>query len=92
MRGSKLGPRQLAARRLFFDGRHGLNRDALVLLSAFKAQGHVGGPLIVKDATGAIDMNATLAAAARREVWDYLKRLLNLDDYQETNIRDEDHT
>jgi hypothetical protein len=33
---------------------------------------------------------ATAAAVARREVYDYLRRLLNLDDYAEVNLREEE--
>jgi hypothetical protein len=33
---------------------------------------------------------ATVAAAARREVWDELVKLLNLDPYQTTNLQDPD--
>lgn len=89
-RDTKFGRRQLAARRMFFDARGQLTKDARVLLAAFKMQGHFPAKMVQTDANGAVDLNATLAAAARRDVWDYLKRLLNLDDYQESNIREED--
>jgi hypothetical protein len=37
-----------------------------------------------------IDPVATAAAVSRREVYDHLRRLLNLDDYTDVNLREDE--
>ena len=84
--------RQLAVRRLFLrDGV--LTNDARIFLFLMKRACHAtrGTRLVGMDDTGKIDPIATVAAAARRELFDEFVQLLNLDDYTVTNItREED--
>jgi hypothetical protein len=81
--------RQIAARRLFLDGRGKLNRDAQTLAVYFRRL-TAGGQLTHFDNEGRIDPVATVAAAQRREVWDAIVRLLNLEPYETENLRDEE--
>ena len=82
---------QVALRRMCFDGRGGLNRDAKLIAIALKRFCRADRTsLMFSPQTGMIDPVATAAAVARREVYDYLRRLLNLDDYVEVNLREDE--
>jgi hypothetical protein len=81
--------RQIAARRLFLSGDGKLNPDARKLAAYMARLCHAKGRIVVHGADGKIDPVATTAAAARREVWDDLVRLLNLDPYEIANLKDD---
>lgn len=83
---------KVSLRRLCLDGKGQLNRDArrvAVILRKFcKADGRAA--LVYSPVTGSIDTTATACQAARREVYDLLKRLLQLDEYTDVNLRDDE--
>lgn len=80
---------QLAARRLLLDAKGGLNPDAKVLIAALRKTCGVNGAAIIQPGPAGVDPYATVAAAAAREVWERMRVLLLLDDYQDVNLRDE---
>lgn len=88
----KLLRRQLAVRRLFLkDGE--LTNDArlFVFLMKHACGASRGTRQVVLDDRGAVDPIATACQAARRELFDEFKNLLNLDDYTVVNlVREED--
>ena len=82
---------QVAIRRLCLDGRGNLNRDAKLIAVGLKRFCRADKTsLMYSPQTGMIDPVATAAAVARREVYDYLRRLLNLDEYTEVNLREDE--
>lgn len=82
---------QVAIRRMCLNGKGGLTPDARLLAVALKRFCRADrSSLMYSPQTGTIDPVATAAAVARREVYDYLRRLLNLDDYVEVNLREDD--
>lgn len=82
--------RQIAVRRLCLDAKGNLNRDAKLLAVHLKRICHGGrSHLVYSPVNGSIDPIATAAAAAKREVWEEIRRLLNLDDYADVNLREE---
>lgn len=86
----KFSRRQIALRRMLLNGRGELSPDGRMVAAHLKRLCHVGKPqLIVSPQTGQIDPLATVAAAAKREIWEDFKRLLNLDPYTEVNLREE---
>lgn len=88
---SRFADLQVALRRMCFDGKGNLHRDARLIAADLRkfcrADGR--GSIIYSPTTGQVDPVATAAMAARRDVYDRLRRLLNLDDYVESNLRDE---
>lgn len=84
--------RQVAIRRLCLNARGELNPDARRVAAHLKflCHGPATGRLVRFSPSGEVDPVATVAAAARREVWDELVKLLNLDPYQTTNLQDPD--
>lgn len=88
---TKFSRRQLALRRLLLDGQGNLKPDARVALFVFKRACHAGrGTRLTVIGPNGVDPIGTVAAAARRELWDDFTTLLNLDDYQAVNLRDEE--
>lgn len=82
---------QVAIRRMCLNGKGGLTPDARLIAVGLKRFCRADKTsLMYSPQTGMIDPVATAAAVARREVYDYLRRLLNIDDYVETNLREED--
>lgn len=82
---------QVALRRMCLDGKGNLTRDARLLAVALKRFCRADrSSMMFSPQTGMIDPVATAAAVARREVYDYLRRLLNLDDYVDVNLREDD--
>ena len=80
---------QVALRRMCLDGKGGLSRDARLIAIMLKRYCRADrSSLMYSPQTGSIDPVATAAAVARREVYDHLRRLLNLDDYSEVNLRE----
>lgn len=82
----------MAARRLFLgpDGR--LNPDASVLAADLKRFCKVGGAGVAySPVSGSVDPVATVAMAARREVWDRILNLLNLEPHEVVNLRDNEN-
>lgn len=84
--------RQLAIRRLCLDARGALNPDAKVLIADLRRFCRADGQptLAYSPATGQLDPVATVAIAARREVYDRLMRYLTVDEVIVQNIREED--
>jgi hypothetical protein len=83
--------RQVALRRLLLDGQGNLKPEAKTVLVAFKHACHAGrGTRLTVAGPNGVDPIGTVAAAARRELWDSFITMLNLDDYQAVNIREED--
>lgn len=84
--------KQIAIRRLLLDGKGNLNPDARVIVADLRAFCQADGRPVIKysPVSGAVDPVATAAAVARREVYDRLRRMLNLDDYTDINLRDDD--
>lgn len=82
---------QISIRRLALDGQGNLNRDAKAIAIALKRFCRGGrSALMYSPQTGMIDPVATAAAAAKQEVWEYLRRLLNIDDYTDVNLREDE--
>lgn len=83
--------RKLALRRLLLDANGNLNRDGRTLAAWMRrlCGAARGQKLIVRGPDG-IDPVETVAVAARREVWDEIVEMLNLDQYEITNIREDD--
>lgn len=83
--------KQIALRRLLLDGRGELNNEARILVADMRAFCQADGRPVIKYSpqTGVIDPVATAVAAARREVYDRYRRMLNLDDYVDINLRDD---
>lgn len=82
--------RQLAFRRLLLDANGNLSRDGRVVVAELRRLLGAGpGQHLTKFGPTGVDPVATVAAAQRREVWDSLVRLVNLDAYTVANI-DED--
>lgn len=72
--------RQLALRRLLLDGKGQLSRDACALVADFRNFCHGDKPLLqYSSVSGAIDPTATVAAAARREVFDRYVKMLHVE-------------
>ena len=82
--------KQVAARRVLFDGRGHLNADARVLAAELKKLCRVGKPQLPSTQNG-IDPLAVAALAARREIWDHFVTLLQLDPYTVVNLREDDN-
>lgn len=84
--------KQIALRRLTLDGKGNLTREARMIVADMRAFCQADGRPVIKysPTTGAIDPVATAVAAARREVYDRYRRMLNLDEYVDINLRDED--
>ena len=86
-----LRDKQVAIRRMCLNGQGSLHRDAKLLAVELKRFCRADRTsLMYSPQTGMIDPVATAAAVARREVYDHLRRLLNLDDYAETNLREDE--
>lgn len=85
------GRKQLAIRRLLLDGKGNLNRDAQILVVDMKRFCYADGKptLLHNTQTGGIDPYASVAAAARREVFDHLARMLMVDYAEILNAKDE---
>lgn len=83
--------KQVAARRLFLDGRGQLNPDARVLAADLKKFCKVDGPQIAYDGEGKVDPVATACMAARREVWNRLQAWLHLDVNTVVNLRENEN-
>jgi hypothetical protein len=84
--------KQIALRRILLDGKGRLNQDARVIVADLRAFCQADGRPVLKYSpiSGSVDPVATAAAVARREVYDRFRRMLNLDDYTEINLRDDD--
>lgn len=82
---------QIAFRRLLLTANGTPSRDGRVIIAAVRRLLGAGprDHLTKFTAQGAIDPTATVAAAQRREVWDQLVKLINLDAYTVANIEDE---
>lgn len=80
--------RQTAIRQILLGPDGKLTRNGRIALSAFKlfCFAHRSQQLTSLDAQGRVDPVAIAQRAARREVWDKLMNLLNLDDYTVANI------
>lgn len=81
---------QVAARRLMLDARGALNPDGRVLAAAVRRMCGAQSPRIAVMGERGMDPYATVASAAKREVWEGLKILLLLDEYEITNLSSED--
>ncbi|MCA3186952.1 MAG: hypothetical protein IOC96_13750 [Rhodobacter sp.] len=83
--------RQLAFRQLLLDGNGNPTRNGRIAIATLRRLLGAGpGQHITKLVPGgAIDPVATVAAAQRREAWDALVRLVNLDAYTVTNIEED---
>ena len=83
--------KQLAIRRILLDGRGELNRDAKVLVADFRRFCRADGQplLIYSPQSGNLDATATVAAAARREVFDRYLAMLCVDQAVVMNVKDE---
>jgi len=83
--------KQLAIRRLLLDGRGHLNADARILVQDMRKFCRADGSaqVIFSPVSGSIDVNATLVAAARREVFERYVRMLLLDVGELVNLREE---
>ncbi len=83
--------RQIAFRRLLLDGQGNLTRDGRVIAAYVRRLlGAAPGQHLTKlTPGGGIDPVATVAAAQRREAWDALVRLVNLDAYTVSNIEED---
>lgn len=87
--------KQVAIRQLLLDPRGNLNPNAKVLAVELRklcapAPTVAFSSLMQYDRDGAVDPIATVAAAARREVWDHFVKLLHLEPYEAANLREED--
>ena len=88
--GTNYSRKQLAIRRLLLDGKGRLNADAIILVADLRRFCHADGAPTLKYSpqTGTIDPIASIAAAARREVFDRYMRLLLVDKVEIENLRD----
>jgi hypothetical protein len=83
--------RQLALRRILLDAHGRLTADAKVIVCDLRNFCYAAKPTITfSPVSGTIDAHASIAAAARREVWDRLARLLAIDEKQILNAEDRD--
>jgi hypothetical protein len=82
---------QLAARKLFLDGRGQLNTNARRVAADLKSYCRVGKPQLPVDGEGRIDPIAVAVTAARRELWDRFVTILQLDAYTVANLRDDEN-
>lgn len=81
--------RQIALRRICLTGDGKLSREARLVAAYLKRFCKARGPGVAySPTTGQVDPVATVAMAARREVYDALVTLLNLDDYTDVNLRE----
>lgn len=71
--------KQLALRRLLTDGRGGLNADARCLVADLRRFCKAGRTTQYSPVTGAVDVNATMIALGRQEVFERLERMLLVD-------------
>lgn len=71
--------KQLALRRLLTDGRGGLNADAKCLVADLRRFCKAGRTTQYSPVTGAVDVNATMLALGRQEVFERLERMLLVD-------------
>lgn len=71
--------KQLALRKMLTDGRGHLNADARCLVADLRRFCKVGRTTQYSAVTGAIDVNATLIAVGRQEVFERLERMLLVD-------------
>lgn len=73
--------KQLALRQMLLNGRGELTANAKVIVADLRKFCHADGRPMLKynPATGMLDDKATIAAAARREVFDRLERMLLVD-------------
>jgi hypothetical protein len=86
-RDSKFARRQVAARRLLLNARGELTPDARVLAAYLRRLCHAApGTRLIQAGPAGVDASATVAAAARREVWDDFVKVMNLDPYELTNL------
>lgn len=85
-----MAERRVAARKLLLDSRGELNHDARRVAAYLKRVCEVGKKAEVLDQQGRTDPVATACRAVRREVWDHLVGLLQLDVYTVVNLREED--
>lgn len=82
--------RQVAIRRLLTkDGELTPDGRTLALLLRRLCYAAPNQTIVALDNTGRVDETATVARAARRELWDKLVTLLNLDHYQITNLSED---
>jgi len=82
--------RRLALQKLLLDARGRLNPDAAVIVADLRRFCYAARPTITfSPISGTIDPYASVAAAARREVWDRLARLLQIDETELLNARDD---
>ena len=83
--------RQLAFRQVLLDGEGNLTRNGRVVVAHMRRLlGAAPGQHITKyTLSREIDPVATVAAAQRREAWDALVRLVNLDAYTVSNIEED---
>ena len=82
--------KQIAIRRVLLDARGQLHRDGKLLAIELKRVCAVNSSQLIRSpVTGQLDPVATACVAAKREVWDHFRRLLNLDDYSDVNLRED---
>ena len=83
--------RKLALRRLLLGPDGHLTRDGRTLAAWMKRLCWASrGQKLIYRGTEGIDPVETVAIAARREVWDEIVEMLNLDQYETTNIQEDE--
>lgn len=83
--------RKLALRRLLLDKEGHLTPDGRVLAAWMRRLcGAARGQRLIVRGPDGIDPVETVAVAARRELWDDIIEMLNLDHYEVTNIREDE--
>lgn len=83
--------RATAVRRIVLGPDGKLSRDGRVLALLLQRLCYAAPnqTIVAADANGRVDETATVARAARRELWDKLVSLLNLDQYDIVNLRED---